>query len=136
MSVWLIWAILLVLIIILLIYRISLTSSLEEFSGSHDNPRVACDKLNRGLFAELAVHSVITFCFLLFPNRSYVLFVLNLPRALWGWYLLWREQFYFSPFHIVRDIDYHSNVSICHTTLFILDVALAAWKLLQSVLFY
>jgi hypothetical protein len=101
--VFLLWAILLIICVILMIYRVHLTPRLEDFSGSHENPRIACDKFDRALFPELSVHSVITLCVLLLLRRShflFILFILTLPILVRGWYLRWRGRFYFSLFHV------------------------------------
>jgi hypothetical protein len=136
MFVFFLWSLLLILIVLLLIYRLNLTSKLEDFTGSTEHPLDACTKFNRGLLAELCVHTVITICFISFPNRSYIMFALNFPMICRAWWLYSQDRFYFSPFQIHRDAQSHTNISMVYVTLFVLSGLLGLWKVFMSLFFY
>ena len=124
------WILISILFSIIFIHRIYLTSELFHFSVEGSSPINICSKINKYILIELILHTIFTLLILAVPYRSIIFFLINLPLVIRGWYLYKNNQFYFSPFSIVKNTKRNENINTMHIFIYIFTSMFLVYQLL------
>lgn len=127
------WLALFVILALLVGHRIFMVNLLIDFEADRKrNPIEASARLNRYRNVELILHLILSMSSLILPERSFVLFLLNMPLVLWAYYLFTKKKLHFSPYQMVRDAENSQNQCFIYLSVFILSAFVIIVKLLQT----
>lgn len=130
------WLALFITLLILAGYRVFLVNALIDFEMDRKkSPLDMSSSLNKYLVVELYIHSVFTISALFVPERSFVLFFVNIPLAIRAVYLYIKKRLYYSPYQIVRETKHHQYMCFVYIAVYILSAIIILIRLFQTAIF-